>query len=225
MSQATAHYRLDPCRAEIGARIPSVTVLVTNGDPAQPTQLVFDGDAVPAAAAQAPRKVNPGQHTIVARSGVLEKKEDFTVNEREARTVTLDLKPPPVVEVKPAEPPRASSLPKILIFGGFGVGAVGVGIGAVTGLISISKVSDVKKDCIGDVCKQGRQADIDSARSLGTISTIAFVVGGVGIGAGVVGIILSGRQAKEPSPTAAKAATLTFVPDVGPTWLGAHGTF
>src|SRR4051812_43706642 len=43
--------------AELGARIPSVTVLVTNGEPGQTTVIVFDNEVVPPAASQAPRKV------------------------------------------------------------------------------------------------------------------------------------------------------------------------
>lgn len=215
---------------ELGARIPSVTVVVVNGEAGQPVQLTFDGETVPPAAAQAPRKVNPGRHTIVARSGSLEKKDEISVNEREARTVTVDLKPliappdPPHVEEAPRQ---ASTLPKILVFGGFGVGLVGVGVGTVTGLMSISKVNDVKNDCVGDLCKPSRRGDIDSARSLGTISTVAFIVGGAGIGAGVVGLILSGKAPSEPPPgtTARAARSLTISAEVGPSWLGAHGTF
>ncbi len=211
--------------AELGARLSSVTVVVTNGDPTQPTQVVFDGESVPAAAAQAARKVNPGRHAIMVRSGAVEKKEDVTVNEREARTVTVDLKPVMVVEaVKPAESSTGSPLPKILMFGGFGVGVVGFGVGTVAGLMSISKVSDVRKDCVGDVCKPGRQPDIDAAKSLGTVSTVAFVFGGAGIAAGVVGLVLSRKNAKEP-PAGTTASAVTIGPDVGPTWLGAHGTF
>ena len=214
--------------AEIGARIPSVTVLTINGDPTQPTVVSFDGEVIPPAAAQAPRKVNPGRHTVVARSGGLEKKQDIDVAERESKTVTIDLKPLPVEPPKaePAAPPGPSLLPKVLVFGGFGLAAVGLGVGAVTGLMSISQVSDVKKDCTGDVCPTRLQGDIDSAKSLGTISTIAFIAGGVGVGAGVLGLVLKGRQTSEASPPPpATVKAFTIRPDVGPTWAGLHGTF
>jgi len=223
--------------AELGARIPSVTVVVTNPEPGQTTVIVFDGEIVPPAASSAPRKVNPGHHTVVARSGSLEKKQDVDVAERDAKTVTIDLKPP-----KPATPPPAASgdpaaegsspsaLPKVLIYGGFGLGIVGVGIGSVTGLMSISQVSDVKKDCTNNVCLPSRAGDIDSAKSLGTISTIAFIAGGVGIGAGVIGLVLQSKQSSgESAPpvgtTASAKSTLTVQPDLGPTWLGMHGSF
>ena len=226
--------------AEIGARIPSVTVVVTNPDPGQTTVIVFDGEIVPPAASAAPRKVNPGHHSVVARSGSLEKKQDIDVAEREARTVTFDLKP--LKPVGPGPGPAASSgdtaveasspsaLPKVLIYGGFGLGVVGVGIGSVTGIMSISQVSDVKNDCTNNVCKPSRAGDIDSAKSLGTISTIAFIAGGVGIGAGVIGLVLQSKQSSSESApavgtSASAKSALTVRPDVGPTWLGMHGTF
>lgn len=219
--------------AELGARIPSVTVLVTNADPAQTTVIVFDGEIVPPAAASAPRKVNPGRHAVVARSGSVERKQDIDVAERESKSITIDLKTIALVPAGGGEEPTAStsssSLPKILIYGGFGLGIVGVGVGSVTGIMSISQVSDIKKSCPNDVCDAGKQSDIDSAKSLGTISTIAFIAGGVGIGAGIVGLVLQSKQpsseAAPPPPGASGKATLTVRPDVGPTWLGLHGSF
>jgi hypothetical protein len=216
--------------AELGARIPSVTVVAANGEPGQPTVVIFDNEVVPPAASQAPRKVNPGRHTVIVRSGSLEKRQDVDVNEREAKTLTFDLK---AVAARPPEQEEAaatsrstgaSPLPKILIFGGFGLGAVGIGVGAVTGLLSFSKVSDVEKDCPNNVCPASLQGDLDSAKSLGTVSTIAFIAGGIGVGAGVIGLVLQSKQSgSEPAP--GTSAKLTVRPDVGPTWMGLHGSF
>jgi hypothetical protein len=229
---AAARKTAEALTAELGARIPSVTVLVTNAEPGQTTVVVFDGEIVPPAASAAPRKVNPGRHSVVARSGSLEKKQDFDVAERESKTVTFDLKPAVVgVPPKPEEPvvtSSSSSLPKILIFGGFGLGLVGIGVGSVTGLMSISQVSDLKQGCPNNVCRLTSQSDIDSAKSLGTISTIAFIAGGVGVGAGIVGLVLQSKQStteEAPPPGASAKASLTVRPDVGPTWLGVHGSF
>lgn len=223
--------------AELGARIPSVTVVVTSAERGQPTVVVFDGEIVPPAAASAPRKVNPGRHVVVARSGSLEKKQDVDVAERDSKTVTIDLKPLKVATApRPAEEPAASasspsSLPKILVYGGFGLGIVGVGVGSVTGIMSISKVGDVKKDCTNNVCSPSRAGDIDSAKSLGTISTIAFIAGGVGVGAGIIGLVLQSKQSSgestQPAGTSAiaKPPSVHVQPDLGPTWLGMHGAF
>ena len=221
----------DGLMAEIGARIPSVTVLAVNGEPGQTTVIIFDNEIVPPAASQAPRKVNPGRHSVVARSGLLEKKQDVDVAERESKTVTIDLRPaaaraePEATPSAPARSTGASQLPKILIFGGFGLGAVGLGVGAVTGLLSLSKVSDVKDQCTNDVCPANLQGDLDSAKSLGTVSTIAFVAGGIGVGAGIVGLVLQNEQQSSSETAPGTSAKLTVRPDVGPTWMGLHGTF
>lgn len=70
-----------------------------------------------------------------------------------------------------------------------GLGLVGVVVGAVFGLKAFSKNSDSNADghCHdGNLCDPiGVQLRADS-RSAGTISTIAFVAGGVALGAGVV---------------------------------------
>jgi hypothetical protein len=213
--------------AELATRIPSITVVVTAADARQPVQLVFDGEVVPPAAAQAPRKVNPGRHSIVARAGSAERKEDVTVAERDARTVTIDLKLAPAASepIRGAEgaPPSSSGLPTVLVFGGFGLAAAGIAVGSVTGIMSFAKVSDIEKDCLDKRCKPSRQADLDAARSLGTVSTIAFAASGAGLAAGIIGLVLAGNQTKETPPTT--AAAITIVPDVTPSWVGAHGTF
>ena len=227
---AGARKAAESLMAEVGARIPSVTVLVTNGEAGQPTVIVFDNEVIPPAAAQAPRRVNPGRHSIVARSGSIEKKQDIDVAERESKTVTLDMRP---AAARPADAPETSSapragaspLPKILIFGGFGLGVVGVGVGAVTGILSFSKVSDVKQQCDSNgVCPARLQDDLDSAKSLGTVSTIAFIAGGVGAGAGILGLVLQSKESSNETAPGA-AAKLTLRPDVGPTWMGLHGSF
>ena len=212
---------------------------VRHGEAGQPVIVIFDGEIVPPAASQAPRKVNPGKHSVQVRSGSLEKSEEIVVAEKETKTVAIDMKPAALAtQATPLPddtPPGKSVLPKVLVFGGFGLGVVGVTIGAITGLSSISKVDDVKKDCNGNSCPRERQDDIDSAQSLGTISTIAFIAGGVGIGAGVLGLVLQSKQNNETTATSsaknaesakkARAPHLTFQPELGPTWLGARGTF
>lgn len=215
--------------SELGGRIPSVTLVVTGGEPGRTSIVLFDGEVVPPAAVQAPRKVNPGHHVVIARSGALEKRQEIDVAERDAKTVSLDLRPVMAApkatteEPKPS-PSEGSALPKVLVYGGFGIGAVGIGIGTVTGLMSISKTSDVKKDCVNDVCPPARQGDLDSAKSLGTVSTIAFLAGGVGVGVGIIGLVL---QAKQPAaePTAGTSSKLKIRPNIGPTWAGLSGSF
>jgi hypothetical protein len=204
---------------EIGARIPTLQINVTGGDSPQVT---IDGEAVPVAALAQPRKMNPGKHLILAHSGANEKKEEVNLSERETRTVSLDFggggggSGDVVVNGS-----SGSALPKVLIFGGFGLAIVGVGVGTVTGLMSISKTNELKDQCPNGLCASDKQGDIDSAKGLGNISTIAFIAGGVGVAAGVVGLVLSGGSKKEEPPPAAARVR----PVLGPGYGGLAGVF
>ena len=69
-----------------------------------------------------------------------------------------------------------------------GIGVAGIAVGAVTGLIAIGKNNDSKKDCPNDgACASKDAVDAhDSAKTFGTVSTIAFIAGGVAVAAGAV---------------------------------------
>ena len=231
-----ARKEADKLNNDLAPRIPSVVVVPVNTDPGQPATITVDGEEIPPAAATVPRKVNPGAHVAIVKSGTLEKKVDFTIAEKENKTVNVDVKdqpkPPPPPPPPPEPKPSGMSPAKIMMFGGFGLAAVGIGVGAVTGIMSISKTGDIKDDCNGDKCPTSRKDDIDSAKSLGNISTIAFIVGGVGAGVGVVGLVLSRKEsAKEhEAPAAAPAAFKGFHPSdvravLGPSYAGITGRF
>lgn len=229
---ANARKAAETLNAELGTRIPSVTVVVQNADP-NATQLTFDGEVVPPAAAQAARKVNPGKHVVVAKAGGNERTEEIIVSEKEAKTLTIDLSkktvvspPPTTEEPEPSSPSNGKSTWKIVMWSGFAVGAVGVGIGSVTGIMAFSKTSDVESQCNGSSCPPRLSSDLDSSLSLGTVSTIAFVFGAAGIGVGVLGLVMSNKaDSTEAPPAGASALRVRVRPEVGPAWAGLSGTF
>jgi hypothetical protein len=106
------------------------------------------------------------------------------------------------------------------VFVGFGVAGAGVIAGGITGLLAMSKSSDVEDQCNGDVCPLSAEEDNDSATTLAHVSTISFAVAGAGAAVGVLGLLLSGSS-DEP----AASAGLTLEPIVGPTSLGVRGRF
>jgi len=240
---------------ELAGRIPSIQASVANADPSQPVQISIDGEVLPAASASIPRKLNPGKHTVVARAGAVEKSEDVMLAEKETRTVTLDLSRPKVAAaphdaVGSDAPSSPSVLPKVLMYGGFGLGAVGIIVGSVTGTMSIIKMGDAKSSgCSGDSCIESRRPLVEDAEDVGNISTASFIVGGVGVAIGLVGYFLQRGQvqtgsAKQP-PASASASTSTPASaarsassrtgpgagsirvnaDVGLGWLGLRGQF
>jgi hypothetical protein len=219
---------------QVRARIPSLVIQIS-GVPIESVAVTIDGAAVPTEALTAPRLVNPGSHVLVATStsgGSTTTKVD--VKEGESRTVqltitftggapappagTVTLAPPAAGAqdtVPPAQPSSSSPVRSVLLFGGFGLAAAGAVAGSVTGVMALSKGSSVKNACDGLICPTSVNGDLTSGRSLATVSTISFVVAGVGAVAGVVGLAL------HPHAEGGAAAWLT--PWVAPGGAGMAG--
>ena len=95
--------------------------------------------------------------------------------------------PEPLRE-RPIEP--ASDKPsglKIAAIATGAAGVVGLGVGGVTGLLSLLKHNQANGDCPSNPCMSPKGVDEhNEAFSLGTISTVAFAVGGAVLATGVV---------------------------------------
>ncbi|WP_437575298.1 tetratricopeptide repeat protein [Sorangium sp. So ce887] len=112
---------------------------------------------------------------------------------------------------QPQVPPRDAPAPGGAEGGGsllpaglaFGLGAVGIGVGAATGLVSLSKVSDIKERCDGRRCPSELKGDADAATTLGHVSTVSFIVGAASAAAGVVLLVV--RPGGDAAPDAAGA--------------------
>jgi hypothetical protein len=207
------------------ARIGTLRFDVSGVGPADALEVSVDGEVVPKAALSLPFRVNPGHHAVVARSAGRELKRE--VDAVEARAVAVELAfasqatPASAVaagshdEPAPAPPPVAAApsaskgLPPLAYVGG-GVGVAGILVGTITGISAISHKNAAKKGCVGGACPPSTWSDLDSARSLATGSTVAFVVGAIGLAVGV-GSVLLGDEKQSMSERA-----LVVSPDVGP---------
>jgi hypothetical protein len=101
------------------------------------------------------------------------------------------------------------------------VGGAGLVVGSVTGALAFSKASD----CPNKVC--ATQSDLDSAKSMATISTIGFGVGIVGVAVGTI-LLLTGNHSEEAPPAAAsahRARKLALEPWIGANSAGLMGAF
>jgi hypothetical protein len=126
--------------------------------------------------------------------------------------------PPPAPSPAPVPPDSGGGVDGATIAAatGFAVGGVGLVIGAIVGGITLSKGSELKDACLNDICPPDRQSDIDSATTLANVSNAMFVIGGVGVAVGVVGLVLMGGDDEG-------TASLTF--ELGPTAAGLRGRF
>lgn len=235
---------------KIAARISSATIVVSGLTGDAVPNVTIDSVVVPPGALLVPRKVNPGKHTAVARaSGYTEATKEFSVKESESTEVRLELSPSgaavapqPIpaggtegvgaAGAKPSGKGSAAGAPAAssatgkktspLVYAGFGVGGVGVVAGSITGLLAFSKASSAKSVCNGNLCPPEAQNDIDSSKTMGTVSTISFAVGLVGIGVGVYGLM---TQQKATEQTASAPTAFRWSPTLGVGTVGVQGQF
>lgn len=135
---------------------------------------------------------------------------------------TVGTEPPP--ESAPASRSTAPA------FVAFGVGAIGIGVGAVTGVLAMSKASSIDKACPSKQCPATEQSDLDSAKTLGTVSTVGFIIGGVGVVAGVLLLVTGNPPSSASASKTARverltSSTVSVEPVVGARYLGLHGSF
>ncbi len=232
-------------RPKIATLVVKVTGATSDG---ATVALTVDGANVPLISGSATRKVNPGKHELVVKTGTSEKRDSVELAEGESKEVTEDLGTATsvgAVTPVPTTPPTASAgdaastpdwVRPAMIYGGFGLAGAGVIMGSVTGVVALGKARTVKNECPGQVCPESARKDVTSGRTFSTLSTVGFIAGAVGAGAGLVGLfVLKPAPAKSDAPKsdapksdAPKASatilpTATFVP--GGAWLGAEGRF
>jgi hypothetical protein len=106
------------------------------------------------------------------------------------------------------QPPSASSQPsssgstqRTLGWVGIGIGAAGIVFGTTTGIITGVKYGALKDDCGGNRCVgTATYGDrVDSYSAMRTMSTIGFIVGGVGAAAGITLLLTSPKRDDSPA--------------------------
>jgi hypothetical protein len=220
---------------EVEGRIPSLTVNVKNVPEGETPSVTIDDTPVPGALLGEPRKLDPGHHVVVAKAGSVDGKQEVDLAEKEKKEVTVELPAPAAADASnastgdgdqtatkeaPAEQGGKSGFSKALLFGGFGLAGAGVIAGTITGVLSMSKTNTIKNSsaCAGNVCGPQEYDDINSARSMATLSTVSFVVAGAGAVMGVIGLF-TGNSASPSSTSPEKAPRDESTSRIEP-WLG-----
>jgi hypothetical protein len=200
---AEARRNAEALAAELEGRIGSLTVVLRGkGD------VTIDDAPIPAEIVGMPRKVNPGRHVVVARTGDTVRRTEVDVAEGGGATVELDL----------TSTPRRRSTPNWVALSGFGFAGLGVVVGTITGVASIAQTSSLKDRCPNDRCPPNAAGDLDSASALATTSTVAFVIAGIGAAVGVAGLLLAPKR-----PETSSAARVE--PWIGAGAVGLRATF
>lgn len=228
----------------VGPHIANVTLTVTGCD--NPT-VTLDGAPVSSLVLGVKRPIDPGSHELKAEAaGCKPNSATFTVADGKETSATLTLQKeataqatttttttatPTTATPTPAPTPTPTPTPpaadtgssgngmRIAGWVGIGVGGAGLVMGAITGGVALGKHGDLANVCSNGTCPPSAQDTLDSYHLMGALSTVGFIVGGVGLAAGVTMLLLA------PSSHKTTTGALSVTPYVGFGSLGAVGTF
>ena len=210
---------------------------------AAPAGLVFvvkiDGEVVPPANLNTNRPTDPGEHVVEASApGFLRTMAKVRLADGGADSVALTLEPDPNAPAPTADggaqgagggaQPGARN--RVPAYVALGVGVVGVGVGAVFGLLALGKKGDLDDACTNKVCPSTSQQDtIDSGQNFATVSTVGFIVGAAGIGIGTVLLLTNSSSSSSSTaannPLRVKVLGAQVEPTLSPQRLGFVGSF
>ncbi len=222
-----AQYALERARA-LEVKLPRVILEVSTGEAGPPDGTVISRDKapIPLSVLGAALPVDPGAHEYVLEvPGYATTRQQVTIQEGELLTVTLSLGDPlpepasedlaSTAKASTSEtmfqdaPPTDDSSNRTWGIVSLGIGAAGIGVGAITGIMAIGKKDIVDEQCRDDFCKTDEGTDAaSSGHTLSIMSTVGFAVGAAGLGAGLY-FLLTDSSAQQVSV------------GVTPTWGGA----
>lgn len=171
-----------------------------------------------------PVQLDPGQHVFRFESNGLAPIEERVVIKQgeKNRIISASFRTPGAERPAPPPPPAVEdssgrTVMTVASIGLIGVGAVGLGVGAVLGLQANSTINDLKGTCgVTQTCPQG---EVDAAERKRNLAIGSAVAGGVFVAGGVVLFLLR--------PSAPKSATIRMEisPTAGGAALGLRGAF
>lgn len=192
-----ARAKAEALDAELEARIPSLSFVLDGLAPGETATVSVDGEPVAPAALSMAYRINPGRHRISATTARSYGEKELDIAERETSDVTLLLTrtktPGPAAATSE---PRSSRIPTLAYVAG-GVGAAGLLVGGISGVLALSAKSSAEDGCKGQRCPPQTWPNLDRAETFATVSTVGFVVGAVGASI-AVGSLLFGRDDDEP---------------------------
>jgi hypothetical protein len=211
---------------DLRKRIPTITIMLRGANPEDPKVGVeVDGRRLNPALLGYPLPVDPGPRTVrLVVKGREIRRVEVTVKERDREPIDLDASngrasslPTPIVSgprgsIRPIEPQSAASHrsapsnltrwfePRNVGWMSVGLGVAGLGVGMVTGGVAVSKHKTLNEHCRDDRCPPEYAEELDSFRAYRTASTVGYVIGGVGIAAGVTILLVVAARSQQKVP-------------------------
>jgi hypothetical protein len=240
-AQAEAAQELEQIEPKIGR----LTIKLEGADGVKDLVVTVDGVSIPAVLVGTAQPADPGEHTVEAgATGYRAATQKVTLADAERGSVTLKLEADPnavaPASTDAAEGTRDQAQPaaadtgtteaggsKVPAYVAFGVGAVGLGLGAFGFVQWSSQSAEEDEICNldGGGCPLDRKADVDDLDSKEkTSSIIMFAGAGLGVAGVVTGIILltTGKGSGSKSESTAMS---DITPWAGPSSVGLRGRF
>ncbi|RLB57976.1 MAG: hypothetical protein DRI90_17310 [Deltaproteobacteria bacterium] len=172
-------------------------VTISVDGPSDPVVMLDDGE-VSVASLGVKRAVNPGDHLVkVTAAGYLPAQQEFSIGAGATQEVALTLEAAPEGATESpgggdgtGSAADGSTL-RLVGFIGLGLGGAGLVLGAITGGLAIGKHGDLSDSCIDGSCPPDQQDNLDSYETMGTMSTIGFIAGGVLAATGLVLVLVA----------------------------------
>jgi len=216
--------------AELSPRIPKLIIALDGAQPSE-VSLDLDGKALSAALIGEEQPANPGAHKLTGTRGAERVEQTFSLAEAQKSQISLRFQqlasptptapptsaplvaPPLAAAPAPLAEPSDSGHSNALAYVALAVGGAGIATGAITGVIALGKRSDLDDNpaCKDGHCLPSVRGDVDSFRTMRTISSIGFIAGGVCAGAGVV-LLLTGGSSSKRAERATPAMALRMAP-------------
>jgi hypothetical protein len=236
----------------VAPKVAAVTITVktsAGGDVADP-KVLLDDRPINSASLGVRRAVDPGSHVLrVSADGFKSAEMTFNVNEGGSTDQPIvlekDLTGAAGAGAAGAGAPAAgaagaatgtggstSGLPaettssgkhSVLPWVAFGVGGAGLIVGSITGLLAVGDHSTLANNCMNGTCPPSQDSNLSSYHTMGLLSTVGFIVAGVGAATGVVLLIAQPKGDSAAAPPA--AAGIQIAPTLGLGSIGAVGTF
>ncbi|MBL8714415.1 MAG: PEGA domain-containing protein [Myxococcales bacterium] len=208
--------------AKLEPKVSHLAVVVTAEVPG--LEISRDGSVIGKGQFGTAVSLDPGTYTFTAKAPGHEPWEQKVTLGPDGATLTVTVpalveKKKPAVVVAPPTPPPPTGLggKRIVAIGAAAVGLVGVGLGTYFGLHAIRLNDSSAPHCEGNACNGEGYTLRTDARIAGNVSTVAFVVGALGLGTGVALWVLGAPGTSEPKASVTLAPGLAFV-GVGGRW-------
>jgi len=188
----------------LAPRLPKLRIRVRSA-PAD-VQARSDDLVLPAAVLDEALPADPGPHVVrVGAPGYREETRSVTLEEGKTTVVEFELQKGSVSS-STAGWSRPAGVALVSL------GGVGIGLGAVTGLLSLGKVSSLRSSCPAfphcPVDDTAGKATLNSALSLGNASTAGFIVGGVFAAAGIAFLVIGPGGGGKPDTVDARGSAI-----------------